>query len=1307
MTETTRAVSVTRIASNGKEYSASGLHIGANLVLTADHCVDGVNHRVTTDGMTYAATVLVRSGTRDIDLAILRVDGLSPRPTLPCAVINRKRAGRVMECCALGFPSYKKGSRPGQPLLVGAWGYVPTVDGTDSRASRSAVPLMSLITNQAPAPIHLLNGELNKSEWAGMSGAVVLTKNDEIIGVVSRHAQVEGVNSLGFTPLNAVNGMPDEVAQAFWSALSVVNYRDLPLLPNNAEDSWDSRLVGVLPGVPDEVVDRDTIRKLSRVMDESSVAVVCSLTGLRGVGKTQLANAYARQALDAGYDLVSWIDATTPKSVKSGLVAVAKHFQVADRDGDADKSVNQLQAFFERERKRCLLVFDNATRAAHLKGWLKRKGSLKVLITTTNTTFRLHGAHVQVDTYARSESVALLGRITGLSDEVGADLVADALFDHPLAIAACAAMIKQRRERQEYTYAHYLERLSRETIESWLLQIEGDEYAGTVWSSFCLSLKDTEAESGNPARDATTRVLLGLMAVLAPEGVQTDLLRALPVGEGLPAPAAADLLEDAIDRCGLQDVVTASDDRSTLRMHGLMGRVVRERAAAAGELATLAANAIDLIRLNQFDELEFWQHRALGNRLITHIDAFWATGIIDKCDQNLTADALAHRNWATRQLHLVGASDTKRTLAYGKAVVADAERTLGDRHVATLDARHNLANALVASKLLKDAIRLHTKNLANYESLLGPDDPATMKSRDSLADACVDNKAFDSAISLHTENLRLRENVFGPNHRNTLASRANLSVAYRKSGRKRGREMVPRYQADLADRERVLGANDPDTIESGGNLAYLYSLVGRLDDSSNLYETTLATAQNAIGHDHPMTRQIQRLLKNVYRESGRIADAVRLGETEVALDEQTLGPDHLDTLRSRRDLASDYRRAGRKDVLPLYEETVADSVRILGPDHPETLDARSDLAYAYRKAGRNSDSIALLESVVADRERTAGPEHPATLDSRNRLAVAYDDSGRLGDAIKLYVANLEDRERILGSDAPDTIQSRSNLASAYRRTGRFAESIRLYEAVVADSERSLDPDHLDTLAARNGLALAYRDAGQTATAAQKFEALVADRTRILGPDHPDTLTSRHNLANCTGQAGDPASAARQFAALLADLVHVQGPDHGDTHRARNSLTRWLSEDPAIVVWLELLVAAHLVGRPAPNPDRSWLTGLVSCYPIEVLVSAIERRLRAAVDAQHPNLSASFRPEQLTAHAMERAKPFLLGPGTVCDGKETQWLAPDYLEYTDILARSIRALYQDENPHEEFLHATEWLNLTTTWPLIAFDLKTMR
>ena len=80
-------------------------------------------------------------------------------------------------------------------------------------------------------------------------------------------------------------------------------------------------VVGHVPRSPSAFQPRDDLLALLRAGDGETPAVHV-ITGPPGAGKTQLAAAYARKDIAAGWPLVAWVDASDPFSVLAGLTAV-------------------------------------------------------------------------------------------------------------------------------------------------------------------------------------------------------------------------------------------------------------------------------------------------------------------------------------------------------------------------------------------------------------------------------------------------------------------------------------------------------------------------------------------------------------------------------------------------------------------------------------------------------------------------------------------------------------------------------------------------------------------------------------------------------------------------------------------------------------------------------------------------------------------------------------------------------------------------------------------------------------------------
>ena len=171
-------------------------------------------------------------------------------------------------------------------------------------------------------------------------------------------------------------------------------------------------LVGDLPQTPPGFQPRP---ELLAELDSAGVVVVQAVTGMRGVGKTQLAAAYARAKLAAGWRLVAWVNAEDATGLTAGLASVA---EAAGLLGDPGKDSGlTVRRLLEADGDLCLVVFDNAADADVLRPYLPAGGKARVLITSNRQSMTELGRPVQVEVFTAGEAGAFLADRTGLADE--------------------------------------------------------------------------------------------------------------------------------------------------------------------------------------------------------------------------------------------------------------------------------------------------------------------------------------------------------------------------------------------------------------------------------------------------------------------------------------------------------------------------------------------------------------------------------------------------------------------------------------------------------------------------------------------------------------------------------------------------------------------------------------------------------------------------------------------------------------------------------------------------------------------------
>ena len=370
--------------------------------------------------------------------------------------------------------------------------------------------------------------------------------------------------------------------------------------PGDAISNIPIRVPMHFMGRDDALIAIDTALKRS-----NGRVAIAVLYGLRGVGKTTLAAAYAEEHR-GDYRATWWIRAQAESSMRADLIALGVRLgwvravekepppveavmQRLSRDADeADaKELLAVEAVMQRlpqDGDGILLVFDNAMDASAIKPYLPRGGTARVLVTSNSHAWRGVAEPVEIRIWPKEIGADYLMARTGrAADRDAAEALSQALGGLPLAHEQAGAYC----ERLGISLADYRKRF--EATPARLLDNARDAPAEyheglTVAKTFALAIQ--EAAKLHPAAEP----LIVHAALLAPAPIPLFLF--MDAREKLGEPLASMLANDGLDETvaalrafGLVEREAIIDERDAsitidaIRVH----RLIREVAAAQCE----------------------------------------------------------------------------------------------------------------------------------------------------------------------------------------------------------------------------------------------------------------------------------------------------------------------------------------------------------------------------------------------------------------------------------------------------------------------------------------------------------------------------------------------------------------------------------------------------------------------------------------------------------------------------------------------------------------------------------------------------
>ena len=651
------------------------------------------------------------------------------------------------------------------------------------------------------------------------------------------------------------------------------------------------------------------------------------LYGMGGMGKTQIALEYCYLNMEK-YDLVWWLRAEEAVTIASDYVALALELGLYEQNAQEQSEVINAVRKWLKSHDNWLLVFDNAQNHSSLSDYLPNALRGHLLVTSLNQNWKAFCREsLEIKIWQRDESIEFLQNRTRKHDQAGANDLAYALGDLPLALEQAGAYI----ESTGVTMSEYLQLFKTHQAELLANAAVPIEHENSFVITFELSIE--AAKNIEPL----SLVMVNLCALVAADAIPQTFIRSC--GEKLQQ--EDNTLQDTIafNRAtqALRQYSLIQIDGDNFSIHRLVQNVAQKRMSSeAKEQYRIAAMKVLNLQFPKdgFNDPTCWQ---VCTELAPHVETI-VYAVTDDTSEWEELSLLLN-DFAGYQGGRASYDAAEPLL---RRALGIREKHLGPDHLDVATSLNNLSSLLQKKGKYAEAKSILERSVAIYEKDLGSNHPWLATGLNNLAILLKELGNYAAAEPLLRRALAIREKALDPVHPQIAQSLNSLAMLLFSQGNYTAGE--PLLRRALAIFEKAYDPDHPDIAQSLNNLATLLFSQGNYAEAKSLLGRSLAIKEKHFGSNHPSVATGLNNLALLLKELGNYTDAEPLLRRALAIREEALNPDHPDIAQSLNNLASLlFSQGNYAEAKSLLSRSLAIYEKELGSNHPNTLASLKNL----------------------------------------------------------------------------------------------------------------------------------------------------------------------------------------------------------------------------------------------------------------------------------------------------------------------------------------------------------------------------
>ena len=732
---------------------------------------------------------------------------------------------------------------------------------------------------------------------------------------------------------------------------------------------------------------RQMEEKLQLTGEESEKTKVAVLSGLGGVGKTQLATKFITEQLSS-YNLVWTLNAESEILLQESYRGLARRLNLISETQEIlpyDKLLMRINDYFEDpDNQGWLLYFDNAEDPKILVLKLPKRGG-QILVTSRTKEGWNQKEIICVPEFQTEESVQFLENLIPAHkrEEESIKALANTLHNLPLALNQAASLIKK--EESALTTRDYL-KLFQEKQEAVAIADNGKDIEHrskiALAIAYTITIEHLREECPNSVE------ALHLCAYLHSNGIPLAWLKdwwkeKKDLSEDRPLELRREM-DKLIDPLIDFSLLYWEKSEESLCIHRLVQFVIQyDLKKREEEQYNFIVQALQLVakKFDAYDKEDpkTWK---TGGECLPHAISItnWMSYVLKKgyTQENM---ACLFDKMAIYASHKGNASVA---IEYYEKSLAIDKTVYGDCHPYVATTLNNLGFAWNVLGKKKKAIQYYEKALEIKKAVSGTNHPEVAKTLNHLGSAWSDLGEKKKAIEYFEKALEIENAFYGNNHLDVATTLISLGIVWKNLGE--NKKAIEYFEKALEIEKAFLSESHPSIARILNNLGNAWCDLGVEKKAIEYYTQALEMTKAFLGENHPNVAATLNNLGVACSNLGEKKKAVEYHTQALEIYKAFFGESHPDVAMTLNNLGTAWSALGeKKKAIEYYEKALEMYKAFLGESHPSVAETLNNLGVAWNNLGEKKKAIDYFRQAYTIWRKFYGENHPHTQTAKRNL----------------------------------------------------------------------------------------------------------------------------------------------------------------------------------------------------------------------------------------------------------------------------------------------------------------------------------